>query len=149
MNAMDIAIQSAMLADTGSGGLNEPDVGAIGGFHQLVAPQNSAFPRVHFQMLDDQPLYSFTSNVADHLFYQVVAHAVDDPINGGREGVQTSGRLAERARALFTDPAGVSVSGKTLLYSRFMNSIPPDAVKDENLDRYVYSKGMVLEIWLA
>lgn len=147
MNAVDEMIVTAMNADIDPGGLNEPENGATGGFHQLVAPQDAGFPRNRFQELDRDRLYAFGGPVADHFFYQLVFDAVDHPTRG--EGAAIAGRLKERAIDLFTDPDGLIVSGKTLLYSRFRMDVPPQAIKDETQDRYIYSKGMVLEIWLA
>jgi hypothetical protein len=147
MNALDEVLVSVMLADGDSGGLNEPENGATGGFHQLVAPQSAGFPRCRFQELDRQALYSFRSRVANHLFYQMMFDAVDHPTLGS--GVDIAGRLKERAIDLFTDPQGLTVEGHTLLYSRFRGDVPPQALRDEGDDRYVYSKGMVLEIWLT
>jgi hypothetical protein len=43
----------------------------------------------------------------------------------------------------------MTVAGKTLLYCRFMHSLAPEFEKDPTQDRYIYSKGMILEIWLA
>lgn len=147
MNALETMLASTMNSDTGAGGLNEPEEGTTGGFHQLVAPQDAGFPRCRFQELDRDRLYAFGGPVADHFFYQLVFDAVDHPVRG--EGTAIAGRLKERAIDLFTDPQGVTVTGKTLLYSRFRMDVPPQAVKDDVEDRYIYSKGMVLEIWLA
>lgn len=149
MNAIDLALKAFIEADTDPGGMNESENGAIGGVHQGVAPQNTAYPRFHFQEIDDIGVYAFSRLVADHLFYALTALAVDDPINGGREGAFTAGRLIERARTKLTDPAGLVVAGKTLLYCRFQHALAPGFDKDDTQDRYIYSKGMVLEIWLA
>jgi hypothetical protein len=132
------------VADTGAGGVNNSSTGATGGFHQLVAPQLATFPRFHFQEILDTALYSFTNLISDHCYYQLTAFAVD----GNEEGVVTAGRLAERARVLLKDPA-MSVSGKTLLYSRFDRSIPARAEWDNGGNRFIYSKGFYLELWLA
>ena len=144
MNALDIAITTTLNADTGPGGINNATTGATGGFHQLVAPQGATFPRVHFQELLDTALYSFQTLTADHCYYQFTSFAVD----GNEEGVTVAGRLAERARSLLTDPS-MSVTGKTLLYSRFERSLPARAERDDTNDRYIYSKGFTLELWLA
>lgn len=122
MNAIDKAIKDFIEADTDPGGMNESELGAIGGVHQGVAPQNTAYPRYHFAEIDDIGVYAFSKLVADHCYYSLTALAVDDPIGGGggREGAFTAGRLIERARSKFTDPAGLVVAGKTLLYCRFM-----------------------------
>ena len=149
MNTIDAAIKSFIEADTDPGGMNEPENGAIGGVHKGVAPQNTAYPRYHFSEIDDDALYSFGGLVADHCFYALTAFAVDDPIGGGREGSFTAGRLAERARSKFTDPNGLTVDGKTLLYCRYRNALAEGFDKDSTQDRYIYSKGMVLELWLA
>jgi hypothetical protein len=149
MNAIDAAVKSFIEADTDPGGMSEPDQGATGGVHQGTAPQNAPFPRYHFQEIDDIALYSLSRLVADHCFYALTALAVDDPVNGGREGAYTAGRLIERARTKFTDPNGLTVDGKTLLYCRYRNALAPGFEKDTTQDRYIYSKGMVLEIWLA
>lgn len=144
MNALDQAIYSTLTNDTGTGGVNHATTGATGGFHQLVAPQNATFPRIHFQELLDTALYSFQTLNADHVYYQFTSFAVD----GNEEGVTVAGRLAERARILLTDPS-MSVTGKTLLYSRFERSLPARAEWDETNNRYIYSKGFILELWLA
>lgn len=145
MNALDEAIVGKMTADDDPGGLNEPDVGATGGFHQLVAPQGSGYPRIHFQELDDQPLYTTTGIFADNHFYQIVAYAIDHPVYGA--GVDIAGRLAERARTLFSD-ASLTVAGKAIIYCRFRGLVPPAALWDtDSNNQYVYSKGLVLELW--
>ena len=152
MNVIDAAVKSFIEDDTEAGGMNEPEFGAIGGVHQGVAPQNTPFPRYHFQEIDDFALYSFGGLAADHCYYSLTALAVDDPIGGGREGAFTAGRLRDRARTQFTDPYGPAplvVEGKAVLYSRFLRSLAPGFEKDTNLDRYIYSKGMILELWLA
>lgn len=145
MNAIDKAIKDFVEADTEAGGMNEPDNGAIGGVHQGVAPQNTLYPRYHFSEIDDIGVYSFGGLVADHCYYSLTALAKDD----SREGVFTAGRLIERARTKFTDPQGLTIDGKTLLYCRFMRSLVPTFEKDTTGDSYIYSKGMILEIWLA
>ena len=147
MNALEVMLVAAMIADTDPGGLNEPENGATGGFHQLVAPQSAGFPRCRFQELDGRVLYSFGGPVASHFFYQLSFDAVDHPTLG--EGAAIAGRLKERAAELFTDPEGVSVEGHTLLYCRCRGDVPPQAVKKDTEDVYVYTKGMVLELWLA
>lgn len=141
---LDEAIYAKMVADTGAGGVNHATTGATGGFHQGVAPQNATFPRIHFQELLDTAFYSFQTLKIDHCYYQFTAFAV----NSNETGTKTAGRLAERARTLFTDPS-MSVSGKTLLYSRFERTIPPTFQWDDTSNRYIYSKGFILELWLA
>jgi hypothetical protein len=133
-----------MTGDTGAGGVNHSSTGATGGFFQMVAPQLAGFPRVHFQEILDTALYSFVNLQADHCYYQITAFAVD----GNESGPYTAGRLAERARTLLTNPS-MSVSGKSLLYSRFDRSVPAKAEWDEGGSRYIYSKGFYLELWLA
>jgi hypothetical protein len=133
-----------MVADTGAGGVNNSSTGATGGFHQGVAPQGATYPRFHFTEILDTALYSCKTLSADHCYYQLTAFAVD----GNEEGVVTAGRLAERARVLLFDPA-MSVSGKTLLYSRFDRSIPPGYEWDVGENRFKYSKGFYLQLWLA
>ena len=147
MNALEESIVTLAMADTGSDGMNHPQTGAIGGFHQGVAPEGTPFPRMRFQQIDDIGVYSFSRLVADHCFYSLVFDAVDDPQLG--EGAAIAGDLAERARSKFTDPHGLTVNGKTLLYYRFRHALTPMFTKDSTHDRYIYTKGMVLEIWLA
>lgn len=147
MNALETMIAGAMNGDIGPSGLNEPEMGATGGFHQLVAPQTAGFPRCRFQELDRSRVYAFGGPVADHFLYQLFFDAVDHPALG--EGPAIAGRLKERAIDLFTDPQSLTVTGRTLLYSRFRMDVPPQVIKDDAQDRYIYSKGMVLEIWLA
>ena len=144
MNALDIAITSTLNADTGAGGVNNASTGATGGFHQLIAPANATFPRIHFQELVTSALYSFQTLSADHCYYQFTSFAVD----GNEEGVTVAGALAERARTILTDPT-MSVSGKTLLYSRFERSLPARADWDDVIKKHIYSKGFILELWLA
>jgi hypothetical protein len=93
----------------------------------------------------DTAIYSFANLNADHIYTQFIAYAVDT----NEEGVVTAGRLAERARAILTDPS-MAVTGKALLYSRFERSLPARAEWDDlGGNRYVYSKGFLLELWLA
>lgn len=142
MNALDVALRAKLLADTGPGGVNNATTGATGGFHQLVAPQKAGFPRFHFQELIDTALYSFTRLKADHVFYQFTVFAVDS----NEAGTATSGRLAERARIVLTDPA-IDIEGKRLIYSRFERSIPPQAEWDDVNNKYIYNKGFILELY--
>ena len=144
MNALDIAIYSLMTIDTGAGGVNHATTGATGGFHQLVAPQNAGFPRIHFQEILDTALYSFRNLISDHCYYQFTVYAVDS----NETGTTTAGRLAERLRSLLTDTS-MSVTGRTLLYSRFERSFPASAEWDDTNSRNIYSKGFLLELWLA
>lgn len=143
MNALDTAIYSLMTADTGTDGVNNATTGATGGFHQLIAPQAATFPRIHWQEILDTAHYTFRNLSADHCYYQFTVFAVDSPTE---EGVTCAGRLAERLRVLLTDPS-MTVSGKTLLYSRFDRSIPARA--ELELSRFIYAKGFYLEMWLA
>lgn len=149
MNALDAALVAFIEADDDPDGMNEPENGAAGGVHQGVAPQGTLYPRFVFSEVDDLPAYSFAGLVADHLLYQLTVQAVDDPVNGGREGVFTAGRLVERARTKFTDPDGLTISGKTIMYCRFQRNTVPQFTKDSTQDRYIYSKGLLLELWLA
>ena len=144
MNALDIAITSLLDGDTVAGGVNNASTGATGGFHQLVAPQGATFPRIHFQELLDTGIYSFANLNADSVYYSFIVYAVD----GNEEGVAVAGRLAERARSILTDPS-MSVTGKTLLYSRFDRSLPARAEWDDTGNRFIYSKGFYLQLWLA
>lgn len=109
---------------------------------KLVASENAGLPRIHFQELLDTPLYTNQTLVADHCYYQFTVFAV----SGNESGAVTAGRLAERARSILTD-ASLSVTGKTLLYSRFERSIPARTELDGT--RVIYSKGFILEVWLA
>jgi hypothetical protein len=150
VNVIDAALVAFIDADTELDGMSEPEVGAIGGVHQGVAPQGALFPRYVFQEVDDQPAYAFASLVADHVLYQLTAQAVDDVSgNVGREGAFTAGRLIERARTKLTDPNGLTIAGKTIMYCRFQRSTVPQFTKDETQDRYIYSKGLLIELWLA
>lgn len=89
-------------------------------------------------------MYSLQNLKVDAVYHQFTAFAVD----GNEEGVVTAGRLAERARVLLTD-SSMSVTGKTLLYSRFERSTPARAEWDDTASRFIYAKGFILEIWLA
>lgn len=143
-NAIDASLYSLFVADTGTGGINHASTGATGGFHQLIAPQSATFPRVHFNEVLTTADYSFTTLISDHCYYQITAYAVD----GNEDGATVSGRLAERARVLVTDPV-MTVTGKTLLYSRFERTIPPRADWDDAIGKFVYAKGFYVELWLA
>lgn len=156
MNTIDAAIVAFIEADTDPDGMNEPEAGAVGGVHQGVAPEKTPFPRYVFQSVDNNPAYAFAGLVADHALYQLTAQAVDDILihentgtQEGREGAFTAGRLIERARTKFTDPDGMVIDGKTLLYCRYQRDTVPQYLKDEGRERYIYSKGMLLELWLA
>jgi hypothetical protein len=150
MNVIDAGIVAFIDADTDPDGMSEPEAGAIGGVHQGVAPQGTLFPRYVFQEVDDLPAYAFAGLVADHVLYQLTVQAVDDVAgNVGREGAFTAGRLIERARTKFTDPDGLTIDGKAIMYCRFQRNTVPQFTKDETQDRYIYSKGMLIELWLA
>lgn len=149
MNALEQALYTTLTADTGTGGVNHASTGATGGFHNPVAPQKVngqpvGYPRMHFQELLNTAIYSFQNLNADHCYYQFTVFTVDS----NEEGIATAGRLAERARALLTDPI-MSVTGKSLLYSRYERSIPVRAEWDDTNSRNIYSKGFILELWLA
>lgn len=143
-NALNAAIYSKLTADTGTGGVNHSTAGALGGFHQGVAPPDATLPRIHFQKLTGTPEYSFQNVSARNMYYQFTAFAVD----GNEEGATTAGRLAERAQALFTDPA-LTVTGSTVIHARPIREIPDGFEQNETDSKTIYSKGFILELWLA
>lgn len=112
--------------------------------YQLIAGRTANFPYVIYQELLDTAAYTFTALSADHVFYQIKALAVD----ANSSGPVIAGQIADRLRVLLTDPV-LNVSGKTVLYCRFIRSIPAYAERDEAGDRYIYHRGGVYELWIA
>lgn len=147
MTTLDAAMRTVMTADTGSGGVNHSSTGATGGFHQLDAPQGTLYPYVVFQEASDVPGYAMGNALKfDHVFYMIRAFAKDSPTDGGAIVV---GSLADRLKVLFTNPS-LSVSGKTIMSCRFDRSFPPLKEKDRiTSGDFVYSRGVLVEVWLG
>jgi hypothetical protein len=141
--ALDIAIYSKLTGDTGAGGVNHATTGATGGFHNGSAPQDAGFPRIHFMELVTTAGYSFSTLISDHSYYEFTAFAVDGQSAGGT----TAKTLIERVRTLLTDPS-LTVTGKTVLYCRFERTVPRRPEWDDAGSRFVYSAGIIVEIWL-
>jgi hypothetical protein len=146
VNALDVALKAKMVADTGGAGVNTL---ASGGIYQAVAPRNIAgvpvgFPRVYFQQIHGTPLYTFNLLVASHFVYQIKALAID----ANTEGAFAAGQIDERIQTLLTDPT-MTVTGKALLYCRFLQAIPPIYEWDEAISGNIYHKGGYYEVWLA
>lgn len=134
-----------MAADTGAGGVNHATTGATGGIHQLDAPEKTNPPYLIFQEASDVANYAFSNALkTDHVFYMVRAFAVD--ANAG--GATTVAILADRLKALFTNPA-MTVTGKSLLSCRFDRSFPPVKERDKTNQRWLYSRGVLVEVWLG
>lgn len=146
MNVLDASISTALDADSGAGGVAAL---ATGGTFQLDAPQGTVPPYVIWQEASDFPGYAFANTLKyDHVFYMLRAFAVDDPNTTHESGPLTAGKIADRLKALLTNPS-LSVSGKTLLSARFDRSYPPLKEWDAANNRYVYSRGILCEVWVS
>lgn len=143
--ALDVAFYSELTGDTS--GVNDPDTGAIGGFHNPVAPQsiNSqpvGYPRVHFMELVNTASYSFRNLSHDTCYYQFTVYAVDSPTSAGITAAKT---LAEQIRALLTD-SNLTLSSGAVLYCRFDRTLPIGTEWDEINGRYIYSQGLIMKV---
>jgi hypothetical protein len=142
--AIDTALNTTLLADTGAGGVNHATTGATAGFHQSIAPQGTGLPRVEYHELPTFPLYTFDALVASHAFYQIKALAADTPTG---DGPTIAGNLSERMQVLLMDNSlGL---GSTTLYCRVERTIPPFPEWDDINHRYIYHKGFICELWLG
>ncbi len=142
MNVLDIAIKSALSADSAPGGVAAL---ATGGIFQLDAPQGTSPPYLIFQEANDQPGYTFGNTlVYDHAFYMIRGFTAD----GNTSGQAQASVIADRLKTLLTNPS-LSVSGKTVLSSRFDRSYPPLKEFDSANNRWIYSRGVLCEIWLS
>ena len=147
MNVLDAGIYSLLAADSGAGGVATL---ATGGIFQLSVPQGTIPPYVLFEELIDNPNYNFGNvNSCDYIPYAFRAFTIDDvnassPVSGPFQ----AGRLADRFRALFSNPS-ISVSGKSVISCRMLRSIPPSKEKDETGSRWIYSRGALVEMWVV
>jgi len=142
MNALDIGLRAALVADSGTGGVAAL---ATGGIHQQDAPEKTVEPYVIFQEASNDPTYAFGNALqADHFFYLIRAVAAD----ANESGPVTVAKIADRLKTLLTNPS-LSVSGKTLLSCRFDRSYPPLRERDEVNQRNVYVRGILAELWVA
>lgn len=142
MIALDVGLLAALNADSGAGGVFTL---ATGGIFQLDAPQGTTPPYVIFQEAADTPGYTFrNTNVFDHLFYMIRAFGVDANTSGQAQ----VGTIADRLSVLLTNPS-LTVSGKSVLSCRFDRSYPPLKEWDAANNRYVYSRGILCEVWVS
>src|SRR5438876_627153 len=141
MEVLLIGLKSKLSGDSGSGGVAAL---STGGIFQLTA-KGAPPPYTVFQELLDLPTYSFTLTQYDSIAVQIKHFAVD----ANTAGADAAGQIADRCRTLLTDTNSLTVSGKSVLYCRFIRSVPPMAEFDEASKRFIYSKGGIFEIWLA
>lgn len=142
MNVLDVGLLAALNADVGAGGIFTL---ATGGIFQLDAPQGTIPPYVIFQEAADTPGYTFrNTNVFDHLFYMIRAFGVD----ANTSGQSQVGAIADRLAILLTN-LSLAVSGKNVLSARFDRSYPPLKEWEAANNRYVYSRGILSEIWVS
>ena len=142
MNALDAALYTVLNADTGAGGVKTI---ATGGIFQLDAPQKTVPPYLIFQEANDTPGYTFGNLlVFDHVYYMLRAFAV----NANEDGPQTAGKIADRLKVLLTNPS-LTVTGKAVLSCRFDRSYPPLKEFDSANNRFIYSRGVLIEAWLV
>ena len=133
---------SKLAADSGAGGVA---LLATGGIFQLDAPQKTTPPYVVFQEAHDTPGYTFGNTLAfDHVFYMIRGFAV----NANEDGPQTAGKIADRLKTLLTNPS-LTVTGKTVLSCRFDRGYPPLKEFDSANNRFIYSRGVLIEAWLS
>ncbi len=146
MNALDLAILSAMAADTGTGKLATL---SNGGIFQLVAPEGTPFNYTLFQCLVELPEYNFGNvEVYRDAPYQVRHYSVDGANNSTKSGQEVAGLMDDRCRVVLTN-AALNVSGKTLLLCRFDRSIPLRPEWDESGKRWIIGKGSIYRIGVA
>ena len=141
MEALDIALQTKMVTDTGAGKLATL---SSGGIFQLTAPSTAPYPLTVWQELLDLPGYTFAALAYNSIAVQIKHLATD----ANTEGASIAGQMADRCRILLTDPS-LTVGGKSVLYCRFIRGVPSFAEWIENLGKTVFSKGGIFEIWLA
>lgn len=147
MLELDIGLRAALLADSDPGGVAAL---ATGGIHQQDAPDKTVEPYVIFQEASDFGIYALGNSLkADHVFY-LIRGVAGETVNGNtnESGVVIVAKIADRARILFTNPT-LTVSGKTVLSCRFDRSYPPLKERDEINQRWIYVRGVLVEIWLS
>lgn len=142
MLALDVGLRAALIGDTGAGGVNTL---ATGGIHQQNAPDKTVEPYVIFQEVSDFAVYAFGNSLkADHVFYLIRAVARD----ANESGPVTVAKIADRLKTLLTNPT-LAVSGKSVLGCRFDRSYPPLKERDETNQGWVYTRGVLAELWVA
>lgn len=148
MNALDVGLAAVLEADTGAGGIATlvgVDQNSLKKIYQLDAPQKVTPPYVLWQEVHDLPGYAFGNTLKfDHAFYMLRAFAVD----ANTSGPSQVSVIADRLKTLLTNPS-LSVSGKVVLSARFDRSYPPLKERDNANSRYVYSRGILCEVWVA
>lgn len=145
MYQLDIGLRTVLTADTGAGGVSTL---ATGGIHQMDAPEGTSPPYVIFREASDLPLYGFGNSLqADHFFYYFMGVAVD----ANESGPVTAAKIADRLKFILTNPTNPSltVSGKTVVGCRFDRSYPPLKERDETGQKWIYTRGILAEVWLA
>lgn len=148
MNVLDVGLAAVLEADTGAGGvatLVGVDQNNLKKIYQLDAPQKVTPPYVLWQEVHDLPGYAFGNTLKfDHAFYMLRAFAVD----ANTSGPSQVSVIADRLKTLLTNPS-LSVSGGTVMSARFDRSYPPLKERDNASNRYVYSRGILCEVWVT
>ncbi len=149
MNTLDAGVYSLLAADTASGGVANivgTDGDGVKQIYQGKASQKASPPYVIFWQPNDFPQYAFGNTVqSDHVFYAVQGFAADTPT---ASGPSTAGSLADRLRVLFLNPT-LTVTGKTVLSCRPLQTLNPSEDWDDTNGRWVYSRGWIVETWVA
>ena len=149
MNVLAAGLMTLLSADTGAGGV-ATIVGTDGDgnkqIYQSKASQKAIPPYVLIREPSDFPQYAFgNSNQADHVFYLVQGFAADSPT---ASGPATAGTLADRIRALCLNPS-LTVSGKTVVSCAPLQTTTPLEEWDDTNSRWIYSRGWLIDIWVA
>lgn len=143
MNALDTGIYNLMSGDTGAGGVATLSTGGI--FQK--PPETATPPYTRFREATDELIYAFGNTIqADHFFYVMQAWAKDTP--NAASGPITAGAIADRLRVLFTNPS-LTVTGKTVVSCRVDRSLPPLEEWDSTSQAWWYTRGVIVEAWLA
>lgn len=153
MNVLDAAIYLMMVSDTGAGGIATI---STGGIHQLDAPEEqpdgsaTVPPYTIFRSASNDPNYTFGNTLAfNYGVYAIQGYATDVPAGVPMpDGLSVSGAIADRLFTLFLN-AALTVSGRTVACCRPLSEIAPQKERDTTSNRWLYSRGWLIETWLT
>lgn len=139
-------ISTRLAADTGSGGVNEPDNGATAGFHRANAPEGTGYDRVIVKDVTGLPVRTFAGPIGMRKFVQFMVYTID-PANGGETGTAKAARLNSRIKTLF-EAKDEEIGDPTLRGCFLDRELPMDTDTDSQ-GRDIYSAGCIFAFWMA
>lgn len=148
MNVLDTAIQLILVSDNVAGGIVEL-TGETADLQKIWmgdAPPKTPSPYVIWRPVSNVPTYTFGNTVAfNNTVHAIQGFAADTP---EKDGVTAVGEIADRLEVLFLN-AALTVAGKTLMCCRPLAEISFGKERDDTNDRWLYSRGWLIESWLT